>query len=265
VREKRAIEQAYTIGELVGLPVWCEDEAGPFQAIPQPGESWRPEGTPEKDPHEYFRGGTAKMLTLFCPKDGELRSSAVGRTTNSALHPWLMGELEDILSGLTEPEDMLLRDWSNWRWSDERIHEYTLSPAPYVRMLLVLDNLTGHYSRSFVGWCLEHGVALLYTPLAGSWLNMAESVQRIIVRRAISGQHYRCAGELMDALEAATRGWNACPTPFVWGGKRQERRLRTRQRRHALGGSAAYTRKPLTARGNCTLSAAAQYGKKHCN
>ena len=122
--EKGAIEQAYTVGELVGLPVWCEDEARPFQAIPQPG---------------------------------------------------------------------------------------------------------------------------------GNWLNMAESVQRIIIRRAISGQHYRSAGELMAALEAATRGWNAYPTPFVWGGKRQERRLSARQRRHALGGSAPYTRKPLVTRGNCTL------------
>jgi hypothetical protein len=32
-------------------------------------------------------------------------------------------------------------------------------------------------------------------------------------------------------------GWNTAPTPFVWDGKRRERRLRARQRQ--LGGSPA--------------------------
>src|SRR6266542_2844440 len=37
-REKRLIEQAYTEGERMGLAVWGMDEAGPYQAIPQPGD-----------------------------------------------------------------------------------------------------------------------------------------------------------------------------------------------------------------------------------
>jgi hypothetical protein len=37
-------------------------------------------------------------------------------------------------------------------------------------------------------------------------------------------------------------GWNAHPTPFVWDGKRRERRVRARQRR--LGGSAAVLAEP---------------------
>jgi hypothetical protein len=229
--------------------VLCEDEAGPFQAIPQPGGSWRPEGMPDTQPHEYFRGGTAKMLTLFRPKDGELRSRPVDRTTNAVIHPWLMGELGDILAGLPETDDVFMRDWASWRWPDERIREYTSNPAPHVRMLLVLDNLKGHYTKSFVEWCLEKGVALLYTPLGGSWLNMAESAQRIIIRRVISGQHYQTSEELISALSSALRWWSANPIPFIWGGKRQERRYRARQRRHRLGGSAAYCHKPLTARG----------------
>ena len=32
------------------------------------------------------------------------------------------------------------------------------------------------------------------------------------------------------------------PTPFVWGGKRQQRRQRHREKRHRLGGSGGYTR-----------------------
>ncbi len=77
----------------------------------------------------------------------------------------------------------------------------------------------------------------LYTPLSGSWLNMAESVQRIIARRALDGQHPKSAVEIMAWLEETVAGWNEEPTPFVWDGKRRERRRRARQRR--LGGSAA--------------------------
>lgn len=160
------------MGELVGLPVYCEDEAGPYQAIQQPGSSWEKVGSPAREPHEYIRGGTTKMLTLFRPSSGELRTLPVKRTTNSVLHPWLMGELEDILASLPKSRvdsDSLWLNWEMWRWPDERIKAYTSNPAPRVRMLVVLDNLTGHYSRSFVSWCIEHGVALLYTPLAGSW------------------------------------------------------------------------------------------------
>src|SRR5829696_4526709 len=35
--KKGLIEQAYTLGAQLGLSVWCEDEAGPFQAVPHPG------------------------------------------------------------------------------------------------------------------------------------------------------------------------------------------------------------------------------------
>src|SRR5262249_17618936 len=66
--EKRnLIDQAYRIAEGMGIPLWCQDEAGPYQAIPQPGQSWQPEGQPCRQPHEYIRGGTAKLLTLFRP------------------------------------------------------------------------------------------------------------------------------------------------------------------------------------------------------
>ncbi len=45
------------------MTVWCEDEAGPYQAIPQPGHGWAPIGEPVRYPHEYLRGGTAKLLS----------------------------------------------------------------------------------------------------------------------------------------------------------------------------------------------------------
>ena len=48
--------RAYRVGEALGLQVWCQEEAGPYQAIPQPGASWQPEGQPARQPHEYVRG-----------------------------------------------------------------------------------------------------------------------------------------------------------------------------------------------------------------
>lgn len=92
----------------------------------------------------------------------------------------------------------------------------------------------------------------LYTPLGGSWLNMAESIQRILKRRALDGHHPQTPEDIIAWLEAVAQGWNREPTPFVWGGKRRARRERARQRPHRVGGSGAVTDQPLLRAG--TLS-----------
>lgn len=233
----------------MGLQVWCQDEAGPYQAIPQPGASWQPEGHPARQPHEYIRGGTAKLLTLFRPATGAVRADPAGRAPNAVLHPWLIRELAAILDAAPPSPDPPVPGtrWIDWLMPDQA-HLLPLEALPPLRMLLVWDNLAGHHTPSMVQWCLEHGILPLYTPIAGSWLNMAESVQRIIVRRALLGQHPATAAQVMDWLAEAVRGWNADPTPFVWGGKRATRRQRARERRHAQGGSGAYTRRPVSRR-----------------
>jgi hypothetical protein len=88
-----------------------------------------------------------------------------------------------------------------------------------------------------VRWLLQHGILPLYTPLSGSWLNLAESGQRILVRRALAGQPPQSAQPVMDWLEQTVAGWNLAPTPVVWNGKRRRRRERACLRR--LGGSGA--------------------------
>jgi transposase len=240
------------------VPLWCQDEAGPYQAIPQPGASWQPEGKPACQPHEYIRGGTAKLWTLFRPATGEVRARAVERTPNAVLHPWLQEELGALLAALppvtaegmgSEPP---VGGWSEWGYSAEVLARLE-KPLPPIRLVLVWDNLAGHKSEVIVTWCLERGILLLYTPIGGSWLNMAESVQRILVRRALAGQHPQSAAELMEWLEASVKGWNAAPTPLEWGGKRRERRQRARARRHAVGGSGACTRRPIARRRRASI------------
>ena len=229
--EKRnLIDQAYRIAEPMGIPLWCQDEAGPYQAIPQSGQSWQPAGKPRRQPHEYLRGGTAKLLTLFRPATGEVRAKAVPRAPNVVLHPWLKQELLEILAGLPElashhPELPPAVDWATWLGHVPHL------PLPPLRLILIWDNLAGHLSTTIVTWLFAHGVMPLYTPLSGSWLNMAESLQRIICGRALNGQHPQTVAQLIVWLEDAVIGWNAIPTPFVWDGKRRARRIRAKQRR----------------------------------
>ncbi len=231
------------------LPVWTEDEAGPYPTLPYPGVHWQLIADPMRYPHEYVRAGTAKQLTLFHPASGAVRVKGVRSCTNAVLHPWLEAELDTILAMLSEPTETVSmhenrRCWE--RWQEGLSVRITLPEVlPPLRMLLVLDNLTGHRTPAFVLWLFAHGVMPLYTPLGGSWLNMAESIQRILKRRALDGHHPQTPEEIIGWLEATADGWNRAPTPFVWGGKRQARRARARQRRHALGGSGACTKLPL--------------------
>lgn len=240
------IEAAYQQDD---LPVWTEDEAGPYQTIPYPGEHWHPNGKPAGYPHEYVRAGTAKQLTLFHPRSGEVRVKGVTQTPNAVLHPWLQAELGRVLAALPEPPaapspEENRRCWERWQ-AGLSVRLTLPEVLPPLRLLLVLDNLAGHLSAALVLWFFAHGIMPLYTPLGGSWLNMAESIQRILGRRALAGQHPKTPAEIITWLEDTARGWNRQPTPFVWGGKRQARRHRAFQRRHRLGGSGACTRRPL--------------------
>ncbi len=228
------------------MPVWCQDEAGPYQTVPHPGAGWSPVGEPARQPHEYVRNGTAKLLTLFRPATGEVRARGVTSAPNAVLHPWLKRELAAILAGMSEPnaDAASRRSWE--RWQDGLTIKPTLLTAlPPLRMLLVLDNLAGHKTPALVCWLFEHGIMPLYTPVGGSWLNMAESIQRVLKRRALDGQHPSHTGQIIAWFEAVAGHWNEAPTPFMWGGKRAARRQRQRERRHRVGGSGAYTRVPI--------------------
>ena len=105
-------------------------------------------------------------------------------------------------------------------------------------MLLVLDNLAGHKTPEFVGWVFAHGVMPLYTPVGGSWLNMAESLQRILKRRALDGRHPTEVARILALFEAVAPplecepdavgvGWQACgPSSSAEGASPSAGRLR---------------------------------------
>ena len=190
-------------------------------------------------------------MTLFRPATGAVQADPVLSAPNRVLHPWLLRELSAVLAALPPPpwKPPVGHRWTDWADALDLLNWPALgldrTQLPPLRLLLVWDNLRGHHTPTLVRWCLEQGILPLYTPIAGSWLNLAESVQRILVRRALAGQQPTDALELMGWLAATVRGWNADPTPFVWAGKRAARRRRAHQRRHPLGGSAGYTHRPL--------------------
>jgi len=193
------------------------------------------------------------MLTFFHPATGEVQVKGVTQSTNAILHPWVKEQVNEILKRL--PEKPLLNEEANrrvWKaWQEGLSRRITLSEQlPSLRMLLIWDNLQGHRTPEMVLWLFEHGVMPLYTPLGGSWLNMAESIQRILIRRGLAGQNPQTPAQIIGWLEAVARGWNGDPTPFEWGGARAARRERSRKRHHALGGSGACAHRPVRAKRN---------------
>src|SRR5512140_1152418 len=141
--KKRLIELACEQAEAAGIVQLNEDEAGPYQAIPQPGAAWQPEGHPALLPHEYERGGTAKLLTLFRPATGEIRAKGVVSVTNAVLHPWLKRELGALLAEIEKqqpaetlpPEEQRPQaaQWKTWLWPHE-----SAEGLPPLRIILVL-------------------------------------------------------------------------------------------------------------------------------
>jgi hypothetical protein len=221
----------------------CQDEAGPYQTGPYAGPQWAPVGHPIRQPHEYVRLGTAKLLTLLRPATGRVWAQGVTACPNRVLHPWLQAAVSALLAELPAPEPVTdpVANRASWtRWQEGLRVRITLpAELPRVRVLLIWDNLTGHHTPERLLWLFAQGVMVLYTPRSGSWLHRAESIHRILGRRALAGQHPQTPQDIIDALEATARAWNADPTPFSWGGPRAARRVRARQRRHALGGSGA--------------------------
>ncbi|MCL4543757.1 MAG: transposase [Chloroflexi bacterium] len=218
----------------------CQDEAGPYQAIPQPGASWQPETKPARQPHEYIRGGAAKLLTLFRPVTGALRAKAVTSGTNAVLHPWLMTELAQVLAALpaveaVEAERPALAQWQTW------LGHPPITSLPPLRAVLVWDNLAGHLSWSIVRWLFQHGAMPLYTPLSGSWLTMAESIPRILKQRArwaaadaAPGDHRCPGGDCPRRASRSPRSSGVARAPSV-----------ACARRHARDGSGACAPHPI--------------------
>ncbi|MBV9325552.1 MAG: hypothetical protein JO352_17400, partial [Chloroflexi bacterium] len=124
----------------MGLAVWGMDEAGPYQAIPQPGVHWQPIGRPARYSHEHVRHGTAKLLTLFHPATGQVRVKGVTSCPNVVLHAWLEAELSTVVEALPPatmfPEDDNRAAWERWQ-AGLTVKPTLCDELPPLRMLLI--------------------------------------------------------------------------------------------------------------------------------
>jgi hypothetical protein len=250
-RLKNLIKRANREGDQMGILVWGFDQVGPFQTVPYPDPSREPQGKPACQPHRHLRNGTAKLMGLFHLATRKVRVKGVRSCPNTVLHPWLKEQLRAILKALSpppeppqprgEPDDV---EKLAGRFDSEQTLPEELPP---LRIKLVF-NLTGHKSPESLLWMFARRIMVLYARLGASWLNMAESVQRMLKRRALDGQYPKKPEQIIEWLEATARGWNRNSTPFKWIGRRAARRERAPRRRHPLGGSGACTRRPIRRR-----------------
>ena len=235
--KKGLIEWAYRWAEPAGIPVWCQDEAGPYQTVPYPGASWQPEGNPLRQPHEYVRAGTAKLLTLFRPATGEVRGKGV--TSSRQCRP------ASVAAGGTDRDPRGLARRA--RGGSGATAGGTMGDLARARTARPFAAAAADPGLGQPRRAPELGDRALAVP---AW---RDAVVHPVVGIMAEHGRSRCNGsscggrwrvsipqtpaEIIGWLEETVAGWNEAPTPFVWGGKRQARRERARQRR--IGGSAA--------------------------
>src|SRR5439155_17805482 len=185
--------------------------------------------------HAYGRGGTAKRLTLLRPATGEVRARGVTRAPTTVLPPGLRAVLTQMRPELpryrrrppvarrprsSRPGGSDGRSWPTATTTTIRPCACSCSGItwPGTRRR---SGCTGGASRAACP-STRPGAARGCPGLRRSSLS---------VRRAVDGQHPRNATAIITWLEETVAGGNAGPPPFVWDGKRRERRQRARQRR----------------------------------
>jgi transposase len=138
-------------------PVVCFDEMGPIQLIPHQGSGWAPEKLPERLRATFNRkGGTRHLYGAYDVHDDRL----IGR-----LRP-RKGELE-VVRFLTT---------------------IRMRYDPRLRLYVVMDNLSCHWTPKVREWAAKSNVELVPTPTYASFLNRIEchfwALQEFVVKNA---------------------------------------------------------------------------------
>lgn len=235
MRSPKKVDRARLAGrgaEAGALAVWGEDtRRGRSRARPIRGVA----GSPWDDHRD---GPTSTCATArpqaFDPVGPGLRRGAGERRQElrqrSAPPLALKGQLAEILASPPPPPPPrspgTQENRAEWKSRQEGLSVKVTLPEelPPLRMLCWFWTISPGTKRpSLCCGMFARGIMVLYTPLGGSWLNMTESIQRILARRALEGRHPRKPEEIIEWLEATARGWNRDPTPFSSGGVAERR------------------------------------------
>lgn len=165
----------------------CADELGPVSARtfpPAPG--WSPDGHRVKASLEYSRGPDKV---------------------------WVYGGLR-IRDGTEVTYCAPSRNSEGWIQLLARIAR--ANPRGAIRV--VTDNLSTHTSGKVREWLTHHRrIQQVFIPKGACWLNMAEGWWRLLRKAAFAGQSFVDTGEIVYAVEVATRQRNVHAQPWVWG------------------------------------------------
>ena len=173
-------------------PVVCFDER-PCQLLAEVREplAMGP-GRPERRDHEYQRRGMAHLFVAFEPLSG-----------------WRGARVAERRRGREFAEEA--------RYLAEEVYP----EAEKVR--LVVDNLNVHTPASFYGSFppeqarrLARRIEFVYTPVHGSWLNMAEMEISVLVRQCLGGRRIPDAETLRREALAWSEARNRAGTSVEW-------------------------------------------------
>jgi len=157
--------------------VVCFDELGPVRPIPTAGWGWAPAGMPKRLPANYKKPHGVRFF-FGCYDVGT-----------------------DQLFGL----------WFPAKGAANVVKTFRLIRRRYpgqVRIHIVMDNLSSHWTQDVVAWALANNADLVPTPTYASWLNRIEPQFGVMVKLLISGSDFAHHAELQRAASAFLRRRN---------------------------------------------------------
>lgn len=191
------IEHLYTAPP-AGSVVVCLDEMGPQASQSDPGQQLVRPAAPtaeraRQDIDDGRRGVAGSIFGAFKPASGEALTRCYERRTATN---WV-----DFLSAVEA-------------WIDPAVE----------RVSAVLDHLNSHNGPGVLLFSLLHPRwEFVFQPLDAADLNLIEPWWKVLRSLALKGRRFADWTEVCQAVDAATRYWNAHRHPFTCG-KRPRRR-----------------------------------------
>ena len=170
---------AYVLELYETLPdvVVCFDELGPVRPIPTAGWGWARKGLPKRLPANYKKPHGVRFF-FGCYDVGA-----------------------DQLFGRWFPTKGAANVLKTFSWLRRRY-------PPEVRIHIVMDNLSAHWTHDVRSWAGVNNAELVPTPTYASWLNRIESQFGVMVKFGIAGSDYQSHDELQRAASAFLRRRN---------------------------------------------------------
>lgn len=180
----------------------CVDEMGPVSAKSYPGKqlvSTKPGCVRAKQEIDYGLRGKGYVFGAFRPADGQAYTFSYERRDTASY--------VDFLS------------WVDVQISKDK-HNETVE-----HVYAIVDNLQAHRSADAMLFSVTHPRwEFIFQPVYAAYLNLIEPWWKVLRSLALQGKRFDTWEQISQAVNDATRYWNAHKHPFVWG-KRKRHRL----------------------------------------